>query len=240
MAERKRGARRASGSSAHERNDRSSTSERARDSVATSSAPSREAGIRCGFIALIGAPNVGKSTLINALVGTKLAIVSHKVQTTRMPLRGIVHDQSSSGATLFVEPLPIVELNNSMRELQLQERDEERRILYELSAQIGEHRYPGNFCPTAPARSRHGRKRLGRRAGGRHRRRADRCQARPRRAVACSPATACRGQAAQNPADQQSRSGRQIGIASACEVRQCARRICRDLHGFSAHRRRRR
>ena len=55
-------------------------------------------------------------------------------------IKAVVHDQSSSGATLFVEPLPIVELNNTMRELQLQARDEERRILYELSVQIGEHR----------------------------------------------------------------------------------------------------
>jgi GTP-binding protein Era len=44
---------------------------------------------RCGFIALIGPTNAGKSTLINALVGSKVAIVSHKVQTTRSALRGI-------------------------------------------------------------------------------------------------------------------------------------------------------
>ena len=50
---------------------------------------------RCGFVAILGAPNAGKSTLINQLVGSKVTIVSSKVQTTRQRILGItIHEQS--------------------------------------------------------------------------------------------------------------------------------------------------
>ncbi|MDQ0394134.1 GTPase Era [Labrys monachus] len=56
---------------------------------------------RCGFVALIGAPNAGKSTLMNAMVGAKLSIVTHKVQTTRAIVRGIA--MSGASQIIFVD-----------------------------------------------------------------------------------------------------------------------------------------
>lgn len=63
--------------------------------------PGEARATRCGFVALIGAPNAGKSTLVNQLVGGKISIVSHKVQTTRARIRAITIEGASQ--IIFVD-----------------------------------------------------------------------------------------------------------------------------------------
>ena len=57
--------------------------------------------MRSGFVAIIGAPNAGKSTLVNQLIGSKITIVTHKVQTTRSIVRGICIQDNSQ--IIFVD-----------------------------------------------------------------------------------------------------------------------------------------
>ncbi|HIJ37792.1 MAG TPA: GTP-binding protein, partial [Rhodospirillaceae bacterium] len=58
---------------------------------------------RCGFVAIVGPPNAGKSTLVNQLVGTKVSIVSPKVQTTRSRVLGIALAESVNAQIIFID-----------------------------------------------------------------------------------------------------------------------------------------
>ena len=58
--------------------------------------------MKSGFVVIVGRSNVGKSTLLNALIGSKVAIITPKAQTTRLPIRGILHDQNR-GQIVFID-----------------------------------------------------------------------------------------------------------------------------------------
>jgi len=65
--------------------------------------PTGEDGFRAGFVAIVGRPNVGKSTLLNRLIGQKISIVSSKAQTTRHRVTGIL---TEAGAQLALVATP--------------------------------------------------------------------------------------------------------------------------------------
>lgn len=69
--------------------------------MAETSQDNHESTSRAGFVALVGAPNAGKSTLLNRLIGQKVSIVTHKVQTTRVPVKGIALHQNAQ--IIFVD-----------------------------------------------------------------------------------------------------------------------------------------
>ena len=72
-----------------------------------------EAVTRCGYVALIGVPNAGKSTLLNQMVGAKVSIVSPKVQTTRAIITGIcIEDQSQ---LIFIDTPGIFKADDKRR-----------------------------------------------------------------------------------------------------------------------------
>src|SRR5690349_17610609 len=75
--------------------------------------------VRSGFVAIIGRPNAGKSTLVNRLVGQKIAIVTSKPQTTRNRIQGIV--TNPEGQVVFIDTPGLHEADSALRRQMMQE-----------------------------------------------------------------------------------------------------------------------
>ena len=97
---------------------------------------------RCGFVAVLGAPNAGKSTLINELVGAKVSIVTHKVQTTRIRIMGIAKKEESQ--IVFIDTPGIFEprrrLDRAMVEAAWRGANDADRIMLVVDAKRGMER----------------------------------------------------------------------------------------------------
>jgi GTPase len=104
-----------------------------------SKAVAPQAATRCGFVAIIGAPNAGKSTLVNALVGSKVSIVTHKVQTTRSLVRGIAMIGASQAVLIDTPGIfkPKRRLERAMVEAAWAGAGDADRVLFIIDCQKG-------------------------------------------------------------------------------------------------------
>src|SRR5437879_12947329 len=84
----------------------------------------KKQAFRSGFVAIVGRPNAGKSTLVNRLVGQKIAIVTSKPQTTRNRIQGIV--TSTEGQIIFIDTPGMQEANSAV----------DRQLMQDLTAAL--------------------------------------------------------------------------------------------------------
>src|SRR5690625_4884101 len=94
---------------------------------------------RSGFVTIVGRPNVGKSTLLNHLIGEKVSIISDKIQTTRRPIHGILSDEDSQ--IIFIDTpgihKPKHRLGDYMVDVSVQTLNDVDIILFMINAQEG-------------------------------------------------------------------------------------------------------